>query len=185
MKLLLYVLIALVAFCGVVVGTLYFKGMLNREALASLKGTVASEGGDTEAELASEEGQYLTTLATALKEKENQLAQREEDIARDEKRLDQERKELESIRKEIDALLKRMEQQVETLDGEREKELDDLAKTYAAMEQKKAGEILSKMPVEDAVRILKRITTRQRGPIVQEMTNAREVSEAIIRELGE
>ncbi len=185
MKLLLYVVIALVAFCGVVVGTLYFKGVLTKEAIASLKGTAAVEGGDTEVELASEEGQHLTTLAAALRDKEKRLAHREEEIAQDEKRLDQERKELESIRKEIDALLKRMEQQVEALDAEREKELDDLAKTYAAMEQKKAGEILSKMPVEDAVRILKRITTRQRGPIVQEMTNAREVSEAIIRELEE
>jgi len=185
MKLLLYVVIALVVFFGVVVGTLYFKGMLNKEALATLKGNVAGEDEETETELASEQGQQLMTLAAALKEKEKQLAQREQDIAQDEKRLDQERKELESIRKEIDALLKQMGQQVETLDGEREKELEDLAKTYAAMEQKKAGEILSKMPVEDAVRILKRITTRQRGPIVQEMENAREVSEAIIRELGD
>lgn len=185
MKLVLYIVIALVAFCLVVVGTLYFKGMLNKETLAGLKGSVAGEGEETEPELVSEEGQQLMTLSAALKEKENHLAQREGDIAQEEKRLDQERKELESIRKEIETLLKQMGQQVGALDEEREKELLDLAKTYSAMEAKKAAEILSKMPVEDAVLILKRITSRQRGPIVQEMPNAREVSEAIIRELGD
>ena len=183
MKLLLYIGIALVVFCGVVAGALYFKGALNTETLASLRGSPADEGEETEGAPVSEEGKQLMTLATALKEKEKQLAQREDDVGKEENRLDQERKELENIRKEIEALLKMMGEQVDTLDAEKEKELLDLAKTYEAMDEKKAGEILSKMPLDDAVSILKRITTRKRGPIVQEMPTAREVSEAIIKGL--
>jgi len=185
MKLLLYIGIALVAFCGVVGATLYFGGALNKETLDSIRGSDAGQGEQSDIEIVSEESRQLTALATALRDKENQLAQREEDIAKDEKRLEQERKEFESFRKEIDALLKRMGEQVDILDAEKEKELLDLAKTYEGMDEKKAGEILSKMPLDDAVSILKRINTRKRGPIVQEMDNAGAISEAILKESGD
>lgn len=186
MKLVLYIVIALVGFCGMVVGTLYFKGTLNKEALTGLRDSLAGESEETEGQqMAAPEGQPLQSLAAALKEKEEQLAQREDEIAQEKKMLEQERAEFEKIRKELESLLKQMQQQVDSLDDVQEKELADLAKTYSGMRPENAAKILETLPLDNAVKILKRVPTRDRARIVEKMENASQVSEAIISELGD
>jgi len=187
MKILLYAAIALVVFCGMVALTLHFKGALNKEALTSLKRSFLPQKEDAEQD-AQADGQVsgpVLPLATALAEKEKQLAQWETEIAEERKRLEQEEARFEEIRKEIETLLKQMQQRVDSLDAEEEQRLADLAKTYAGMRPEGAAQILEKMPVDDAVRILMRTPTRNRARIVEKMQNAPEISEAIIAAVGE
>jgi|GEM_PF-3100249 len=187
MKILLYVAIALVVFCGMVVLTLHFKGALNKEALTSLKSSFLTQDEGAEQDVGSErqvEGPVLP-LATALAEKEEQLAQWETEIAQERKRLEQEEARFEEIRKEVETLLKQMQQQVDSLDAEEEERLTDLAKTYAGMRPEGAAQILQKLPVDDAVRILMRTPTRNRARIVEKMENASDISEAIIAAVGQ
>ncbi len=186
MKALLYAAIALVVFCGMVAVTLHFKGALNREALISLKNSFLGrdEGGEGVADPGGQAGPLLP-LATALAEKEQRLTQWEAEIAQERKRLEQEQARFEEIRKEVEALLKQMQKRVDSLDAEEEQRLSDLAKTYAGMRPEGAAQILQKMPVDDAVRILMRTPTRNRARIVEKMDNASEISEAIISAVGQ
>ena len=185
MRILLYAVIALVVFCGMVAVTLHFKGALNKEALMSLKSSFlardedAGQGADTAGQVGP-----LLPLATALTEKEQQLAQWEQEIAEERKRLEQEETRFDEIRKEVEALLKQMQTEADSLDAEEEQRLSDLAKTYAGMRPEGAAQILQQMPVDDAVRILMRTPTRNRARIVEKMENASEISEAIISAVG-
>jgi len=185
MKVALYAAIAVVAFCGMVAVNLHLKGALNKEALVGLKNSFSGGGEETEETSSSQQRQPMVPLADALAQKEKRLAQWETEIAEEKKRLEQEQSRFDEIRKEVETLLKQMEKQVDSLDAEEEKRLADLAKTYAGMRPKGAAEILEKMPVDTAVKILVRTPTRNRAKIVEEMKNASEITEAIISALGD
>jgi flagellar motility protein MotE (MotC chaperone) len=185
MKIVIYIVVALLGFCAVVAATLYFKGALNKETIASLMG---KEPQDQE-EIAAPSGQPLMPIATALKEKEKQLAQREEEVSKDEDRIKQERADLESERKKLEDLLKKMETQLGALDADEAQRLSDLAKTYAEMEPQTAAQILDQMFAagaagsamkDDAVKILRQIKAKDRAQIVEQMKNSVAVSRALM-----
>ncbi len=181
MKIVIYIVVALLGFCAVVAATLYFKGALNKETIASLMG---KEPQDQE-EITAPSGQPLMPIATALKEKETQLAQREGEVAKEEERIKQERADFESERKELEDLLKKMETQLGALDADETQRVSDLAKTYAEMEPQMAAQILDQMLADgamkdDAVKILRQIKAKDRAQIVAQMKNAVTVSKALM-----
>jgi len=181
MKIIIYIVVALLGFCAVVAATLYFQGALNKETIASLMGKEK----EVQEEMPAPPGQPLMPLATALKEKESQLAQREDEIKIEEDRIKKERADLEAEIKNLAGLLKKMETQLAALDADEAQRLSELAKTYAEMEPQNAAQILDQMLDEetvkdDAVRILLQIKAKDRAKIVEAMQNSVAVSEALI-----
>ncbi len=185
MKIVIYIVVALLGFCAVVAATLYFKGALNKDTIATLMG---KEPQDQE-EITPPSGQPLMPIATALNEKEKQLAQREEEVAKEEARIKQERADLESERKQLENLLKKMETQLVALDADETQRLSDLAKTYAEMEPQSAAQILDQMfedgaaddsMKDDAVKILRQIKAKDRAAIVELMKSSVAVSRALM-----
>jgi flagellar motility protein MotE (MotC chaperone) len=184
MRIVLYAVVAIVAFCATVVGTLYFTGALDKESLVRLKGSFSKAPQKVEEGTKPQQAAQEVSVATALREKEKQIAQREKELAEEKERLDQERAEFDEIMKKVDGSLKQMAKQVDSLGAEEAKQVSDLAKTYAEMRPEKAAKILQGMPVENSVNILKRIVPRKRAQIIEKMENASEISEAIIAKVG-
>ncbi len=176
MKFLTYIVAAAVGFCAVTAATLYFKGALNKETLASLIGKETQEE-----EIASPTGEPLLPLATALKEKEKQIAQRAQELKVEEDRIKQEWTVLEAERKTLEGKLKEMQTQLAALDQEEMTRLTELAKTYQEMNSQTAARILEQMPVDDVVKILRQITkAKDRAKIVENMRNSLAISKAIM-----
>ena len=185
MKVVIYIVVAAVGFCAVAAATLYFKGGLNKETIANLRRSVLGSEKGNQGQTASQPGQPLLPLATALREKEKQLAQREDELGLEEERIKGERAALESERKKLEELLKRMEIQLAALDQDEAKRLSDLAKTYQEMQPAKAAAILDQMSVDHVVKILGQITkAKDRAKIVESMKKSLQISEALISGTG-
>lgn len=185
MKTVLYIVVALIAFCGVVAGTLHFTVGLTKGNLTSVVNSFLGRVEDVEAGGEVPGETRLPQIAAALRQKEKELAERDAEITAQEKRLGQERAEFDQIRKNVENLVKQVDKQLEALDEQEEKQLQELADTYKAMDADRAAEKLQELEVERAVQILLRISSRNRAEILQNMTNAVEITEKILGNSGQ
>ncbi len=148
MKILLYLILGIVSFVGVILLALALTGNLRQDALMAMIGkkpaeTVAVSAPEDVTGLVAQ----LQAREEALKQKELQLEQREAQIVSREQSLAQMRADLEALQQQVDTSL-------DEDAAQRKVRLQTVAVTISSMKAKDAAERLRGFPTEEVAEIL-------------------------------
>jgi len=162
MKVLLYVVLAVIAFAVAVVGATALTGNLSAE---NLKRLFAKEAPP---QPPSGLGR-VDAFMQHLKDRETELDRREEDIEEGEQRLAKRQADLETLRSELLAIQTQIQDSLNTADAEHQERLAEVAQNLSKMKATNAVEVLKNWSKDDVVEILRLISDRQRVKILDAM----------------
>jgi len=179
MKIVAYIAVALVLFCGTLVALLALTGNLNKESIERLV------KGPPEAAAAAQAKEDSGALARALRERQAAITAREKDLDAREKRLEQLEADIETERANVEQLLAQIQDALDTAEGERGKRKDEVASSLAEMDAAGAAKILESWPdTGEAAEILLLIKAKDRGKILDEIaTNSPTLAAELLREV--
>ncbi|MBI2431652.1 MAG: hypothetical protein HYV26_02145 [Candidatus Hydrogenedentes bacterium] len=180
MKYVLYMVVACISFLGALAGMLAVTGNLSSEALQRV---AKSEEAVTEHKAAGKEDP-LGPLAQSLKQKEDTLKKQEQELKERESRVEQREKELNQLRTELEGIRSEINTSLDEADSERQKRLETVANTLAAMDPDKAAGSLSVMPEDEAAAILNLVEIKERGKIMDAMKD-QEFTSRVLQALQE
>lgn len=162
-RMLVYIVLALVAFSVVLVAVLAYNNQLSRENIARLLGRV-------EPPVIEEAPDEVDALVQALDARQKSLDEREALLEKREEQLALRAQELDAELKELNATLAQINEAMTSLDAERQERVAQVAATYAAMEPQAAAEVLQQIPEEEAALFLSNIEDEDsRADILSEM----------------
>jgi len=162
MKLILYLVLALLAFAGALVGATALSGNLSQENLKRLFSKPAPRP-------SAAQPSRIDALVQHLKDREAELDQREQQVREDEDRLAKREADLAALRTELLAVQAEIEDTLQTADEEHQESLTEVAANISKMKPANAVEVLTNWPREDVVAILRLIPDRQRVKILDTM----------------
>jgi flagellar motility protein MotE (MotC chaperone) len=160
--------VPVVVFCGTLLGAAYVSGSLTEDDLAALFGRETPPPVE-EATSADDQGAF----ARMLRDREMQLDNREEVVAEREARVLQQESELSAFRDQVTQMQADIAASLDSADAEQELKITDVAGSLDKMDAVKAAASLGNILQTDpdlAVRVMKQITPRKRGRILNEMT---------------
>lgn len=168
MKIAGYIILGLAAFLITLMVPVALSGNLSMETLNRI---IGREAADKKSEPATpvEEPDDIDPLVKALKAREEKVAQREAELAKEAARLDQDKAHVKELVGELEQILAQITQSLDTADANREKQIGEVAKSFASMKPKNAAQALETLPAEDAIAYLKYIKEKDRGKILDEM----------------
>jgi flagellar motility protein MotE (MotC chaperone) len=172
MKILFFLLLALLSFALTVAGMLAYTGNLNKEGLDKILGR-------TEPAIASEpelEPDELSETTRALQEREEALATREQNLERQQQRLTETQDQMEELRGTLEDLIAQLTQTADTMDANEMTRLQEVAKSLGSMKEDQAAMVLEEWPAEQGAQLLQLIEERTRGKILDKM-NERKAAE--------
>ena len=162
MKVLLYVVLAVVAFVAAVVGATAVTGNLSQENLKRLFAKESPQPTD------SGLGR-VDAFVQQLKDREAELDRREKDIEEGGQRLAKRQADLEALRSELLAIQTQIQDSLKTADEGHQERLAEVAANLSKMKAANAVEVLQNWPKDDIVEILRLISDRQRVKILDAM----------------
>lgn len=167
MKILIYLLMAVLAFALTMTAALAMTGNLSSEALARIV------SGDPTPDLSGRPtagpSDPLSPLAQQLKRREDALRDREARLATWEAQLLQREGSLETMRRELETLQKQLNTSVDEAETERKGRLESVALTIEKMRPERAAERLLGLPTEEVADILILVKDKSRGKIIESM----------------
>ncbi len=163
MRILVWLVLALVAFAAGILGPMAATGNLNSDGINLALGRTSSEATPTQTE------DPLGPFAQKLKIRETDVAEREKAMAERADRLDQRERELDDLLEQIQEIQARLDEQILSQDAARMERLDKMAKMMASMDPGKAAEDLESMTPDDAAEVLLLVKDRTAGSILDEM----------------
>ena len=165
MKLLAIPLGALLIYCGVLLGLLYWQGLLTEEGIRQLvQGQPAVEAPEDEAP-----PETLETLARQQRAREETLNRREETLQQQEQRVTMARQDLQELYTQLNGLLTEFNTSLDALDEDREQRLEEVANSLGQMEARRAADTIAGLDEEIQVQVLGRIAARARGEILSNL----------------
>lgn len=186
MKGIILVLVGLLAFGGVMGGTLYVTGAFSKQE--KVEGTegktektetkTASHGASSESgNEATANKEDIWSLSRAMKLREEELNKREAQLKLEEQRIQKRQADLEelqsqitTIQEQIQGSLKQAEAQKGSGDEERKERLQNVASSLSKMKATNAAKMLEEWTPEDAAEILMLTKDKERGKILDAMT---------------
>lgn len=177
MKIVLFLLAALLGFGGTLAGIMAATGTLHEGTFNQLMG----EASEVEAPQ-PRPVESLGAFAQQLKQKEASLTEKEQALGDRERQLELREQSLQQLRSEIETMQSDILGAVETAEAEREEKLNAVAVTLSEMQPEKAAQSLIGFPPEDQAAILNLISkAKDRGKIVEamEQDQARRVLQAM------
>lgn len=163
MRLVVYLVVAVVAFAAGMLIPMAIGGNLNMDAINRALGR--SEPPAT----AAPQEDPLGPLAQKLKEREEELEALEAELEERRARLEQRERELDDTLEQIQEIQARLDEQMAKEDAARLERLSKLADMVAAMDPGNAAEDLEAMAPEDAAEVLLLVKDRTAGSILDEM----------------
>ncbi|MBP8129600.1 MAG: hypothetical protein KA184_08450 [Candidatus Hydrogenedentes bacterium] len=169
MRVLLYIVIAVLSFLAVLAGAMAATGLLNAASFERLLGRAPEEPAPLAQPAASPEDS-LSGLARRLNEREEALVQRETDLKRREAEFSQRNAALLQLQTSLEERLKEVKSVLEQSDAEEQLRRKTTATTLELMDPKKAAERLNGLPPEEVAAILRLVKDKQRAKIVEQVT---------------
>lgn len=174
MKILFFLLLALLSFALTVAGMLAYTGNLNKEGLDKILGrTEPAIASESESEPEPDE---LSETTRALQEREKALANREQNLERQQQRLNETQDQMEELRGTLEDLIAQLTQTADTMDANEKTRLQEVAKSLGSMKEDQAAMVLEEWPAEQGAQLLQLIEERTRGKILDKM-NERKAAE--------
>lgn len=164
MKIVIWIVLFLVCFIGVLVGAAALTGKLSKESVMRM---VKGEPEPVAAPI--EEPDDVGPVAQALKKRDEQLRAREESVAKEEEMIKLQQRDLETLRTETKELLDQLKQTIAERDTAREQRLQSIAKSIEGMKPANAAKTLEEFETEDAADVLRLIKEKTRGKILDAM----------------
>ncbi|HIJ74523.1 MAG TPA: hypothetical protein HPP83_10525 [Candidatus Hydrogenedentes bacterium] len=175
MRILGYIMLALIVFFAVLFGVAWAKGELTRENLERVFKREAVKQ-------APEKGpDELDPLIRELKAREERLDAREAKIAQEENRLRSDQAHLDELRTELEDTLQRIRSALDDADVDQEKRLKQAADNIAAMKAKNAAKAFENWDAEEAAKVLRLMDDRRAGKVLDEMEPGQ--ASAVLRHL--
>lgn len=137
--------------------------------LAEEKKEEKKEEKTTATEIKIDSSVNIEKIINDLREREKALDAREVDLNARQERLNTLEKEILSRENELKKLRKEVTDRITELKAEEDKELDKLARMYSSTKPKSAAAILTKMELEKAVAIFRRMSPQVAGKLLNEM----------------
>jgi len=177
MKILVYVLAALVAFGGTLAGLMAATGLLNQEALGQVMGQTSA----VEAPVARPV-ESLGAFAQQLRQKEAALLEKEQALKAKENQINLREQSLLRLRQDVETMQAEVLGAVEAAEADRQEKLVAVAITLAEMRAERAAQSLNGFTPEDQAAILNLVPKpKDRGKILEamEQDQARRVLQAM------
>ena len=167
MKVILYLVPALIAFLAAVLVPAALKGYLSKEGLEKLR------GGDTpKAVVLKPDPGSIDFLVDAIKQREGELDRREDALDEREKRIEQMQDDLDALRTEIVAIQTELHAMLDAEDEAQQERLQAVADDLAKMKAKNAVEVLKDWHQTRQLKVLQLMTGRSRVKILDTMDPA-------------
>ncbi len=164
MKLMLYVVPALIAFLAAVLVPAALKGYLSKEGMEKLRG-----GGTVAPIVLAPDPSSVDFLVDAIKQREGDLDRREDALDEREKRIEQMQTDLDELRTEIVAIQTELHVMLDAEDEAHQERLQAVADDLAKMKAKNAVEVLKDWHQTRQLKVLKLMPARQRTKIFDTM----------------
>jgi flagellar motility protein MotE (MotC chaperone) len=164
LRLILFLVLALLAFVGALAAMLALTGNLNQESLSRI---INREEALPPEPVQQEDS--LGVLAAQLKAKEAELAAREEELDEQEKQIETRLQELQALQRQIEETSLQLQGVIDETDEEREQRMTTVATTVSAMKPDKAALALQGLPDDEVADILRKVKDKDRGKIVDAM----------------
>lgn len=163
MKMVAYVLIALLSFAGTLVGVMAATGKLNKEALDRIK-----QGPAKPAAPAAREDD-LGPVAHALAAREAELAKQEEALKTREQRVAQMEAGLEQLRTEVTEIQNQVKEALASEDTDRAQRLQDVATRIGKMKATNAAKVIENLPVDEAAAVMRLVKDKECAKILDSL----------------
>lgn len=168
------VLVFVLAFAGGIVGLLALTGNLNADALARILGTAPQQADPRE---------QLDKFARELTQREQELKAESQRVEEEKQRIGMAEEDLQSLVQQLNEAMHYMDAAEKAAPEETElayeERLAETANTLAAMDEANAARALEQWTPERAAEVLLKIREKDRGGILDEMTDDEQVAQIL------
>lgn len=158
------VMTLLLAVCG----TLFAKGLLNKDAIMRLAGRGPETQDDEPVAVASVTG----TVGEELESRAKQLDERAMRLDQEETRIKEEIRRFEDLRTEVENRLKEVRGELDSQDSQHQAQLKEFAEKVSSMKAKEAAALLETIETDELISVFNYIEPRVAGKILDEMDPA-------------
>lgn len=156
---------AVVIYCAVLLGLLFWQGLLTEEGIRQI---VQQQPAAPPTEQV-EPTESPELLARQQRAREEALNRREEALRQQEERITLARQDLQALYQQLNTLLADFNASLDALDDDREERLGEVADSLGRMDARKAAQTIAGLDEDIQVQVLGRIADRARGEILSNL----------------